>query len=67
MWWNEAERRYEAHPDCRCGQAEDWQRGKNRPCYCMFLRPLDGKGQPIPNVVIDGLREQYYGSTKEMG
>lgn len=41
MFWNEAKRRWERHPDCRC-QHKDGQ-----PCICLFLSPLDANGKPI--------------------
>ena len=49
MRWNEQARHWEKHPDCRCD---------HDPCYCAWLRPLDGNGRPIPHVIIDGMREQ---------
>jgi hypothetical protein len=44
MWWDEANRQWRAHPDCRCGNHD--------PCYCQGLRPLDRFGIPIDYPVL---------------
>lgn len=51
MYWNEAKRRWEKHPDCRCYQAV---------CVCRGLRPLDPFGIPIDG---SGVEELYEAST----
>jgi hypothetical protein len=44
MYWNEAQRRWRKHPDCKCYQAC---------CVCRGLRPLDPFGIPINGTLVE--------------
>jgi hypothetical protein len=59
MFFDEAAQEWRAHPDCTCGQGNDYKlRAINRPCYCSFLNPLDSKGVPIRYPVMEALRKR---------
>lgn len=59
MFWSESKREWQPHPDCTCGQADDWKRGKYRHCRCHFLRPLGMDGKPVEFPLMDELRAAH--------
>jgi hypothetical protein len=52
MFWNEAKRQWERHPDCRCNH------GITEPCLCSWLRPLDDQGKSICGTAVEELGER---------
>lgn len=47
MFWNEAKRQWQRHPQCHCDRD---------PCICAWLDPLDTHGRPIPNTISAAMR-----------
>jgi hypothetical protein len=59
MFWNEQERLWQRHPQCRCTD----EHLKVSPCYCRWLDPLDKFGHPIQGTASEGMREKEHGRT----
>ena len=61
MFWNEQARRWERHPDCRCGQVD------GQPCYCAWLAPLDANGKPIRGSLSEAMDTRLRPPVKKRG
>lgn len=52
MWWDEHDKQWRKHPDCKCEQPWGY-------CICpaFSLDPLDQDGKPIKGTIIEAIRE----------
>lgn len=51
MWYDDRERKWKRHPQCRCTD----EHLKHSPCYCRGLQMLNAQGEPVSYPALDGL------------